>query len=171
MKQYIIKKGKHKASGFHFGLTFKKSIKFQAKFHESCLYNLGNNDNYDINKLYGFSTTIFHHKQSARIGWRCIDGENIEILTYSYNDSNRDLTDSEILGDVKPNELFQCEITDNEDHYLYKFYKIKNDKFEIVSSAIDKKQKDWFLFHYILYFYFGGNNTAPHDMKAWIKKI
>ena len=168
MKEFIIKKGKHKTSRFYFDLTFKKNIKFQAKFDESCLYDLGNNDNYDINKLYGFSTTYFHQKQSGRVGWRCIDGKNIQLLTYSYNDSNRDLNDSEVLGEVKPNELFECEIIDNEDHYLYKFFKL-NKKCELISSAIDTKQKDWFLFHYKLRPYFGGNNPAPHDMKIWIK--
>ena len=171
MKEYIIKKGKHRANGFNFGIIFKKSIRFRCKFDESCLYDLGNTDNFDINKLYGFSTTYFHQKQSGRVGWRCIDKKNIQLLSYSYNDSNRSLEDSELLGEVKPNELFECKITDYEDHYLYEKKKKKNGRFQITSHAIDKKQKDWFLFHYILFPYFGGNNPAIHDMKIYLKKI
>ena len=172
LKKYCIKKGNHSASGFNFGITFKKTIKFRASFTESCLYDLGSNDNYDINKLYGFSTTIFHHNQSARIGWRCIDGENIEVLTYSYNNKKRSLLDSNLLATVKPNQWFNVEITDHESYYEYKLtYENDLDNDNIVVTDKDKKEKDWFLFHYFLYPYFGGNKPAPHNMLIYIEKI
>jgi len=167
-KTYFIKKGKH-SSGFHFGITFSKKIAFDCKFDKSCLYgNIGDNDNYDINKLFGFSTTWYHHKQSGRVGWRCLDGENIELLTYSYNDGKRDNRESDVLGVVKADEWFRCTIEDLEDCYKYTFQKstMKN-----MSIKYDAKQKDWFLFHYKLFFYFGGSKKCPHDMKITILEL
>jgi hypothetical protein len=163
MKLFCIKKGKH-SSGFHFGLTFTKKIAFKAMFDKSCLYNLKSIDNYDINKLFGFSTTHYHHRQSARVGWRCLDGENIQIVTYSYKDGlfHRE----QVLGTVKPGEEFLCSIEDVEDYYIYRFTKGNED---VVVK--DEKMPDWFLFHYLLWPYFGGNNPAPHDMKLYLKRV
>lgn len=169
MKTYIIKKGKHYPKGFHFNFTFKNSVKFKCKFDESCLYYFDDGDKHDINKLCGFSTTWFHHRQSGRIGWRCVNGKEIEIVTYSYNDGTREQHETDILGIVKPNEEFEVSIRDNEDSYIYTF-----ENLNVAGSfirAIDKKQKDWFFFHYLLYPYFGGNKTAPHDMKIYLQKL
>ena len=170
VKTYHIKKGKHFAGGLHFGFTFKKSVKFRASFAESCLYDLKTVDNYDINKLFGFSTTWFHHKQSARVGWRCLDGEHIQLLTYSYNDSKRAIEEADLLGEVVPNQWFTCEIIDLEDSYEYRFsYEFDTEKRFITGR--DKKQSDWFLFHYLLFPYFGGNCTAPQDMKIYLERL
>lgn len=170
LKKYHIKKGKHSASGFNFGFTIKNRIKFRACFSQSCLYDLQSNDNYDINKLFGFSTTWFHHKQSARVGWRCVDGNQIELLTYSYNDSKRALDESDLLGEVKPNQWFVCEIIDHEDCYEYRF-SFENNEEKRLTIAKDKKQKDWFIFHYYLYPYFGGNRPAPHDIEIYLERL
>jgi len=169
MKKYLIKKNKHNPKGLHLDITFKKSIKFICSFDESCLYDLGDNDNYDVNKLYGFSTTWFHHIQSGRVGWRCIDSKKIQIVTYSYNDGVRSLDDIDVLGEVYPNEEFVCSITDEEDAYTYTFEKLNDPNSHIVAK--DKKRKDWFLFHYLLYPYFGGNRTATHDMIINLRRI
>jgi hypothetical protein len=170
VKTYEIKKGKHNHRGFNLGFTFSKEVCFRAKFDESCLYDLGNNDNYDINKLYGFSTTWSHHKQSARVGWRCIDGEKIQLLTYSYNNGVRSIDESDLLGEVEPNQWFRCEIHDLENYYFYKYRSYCDDgETAQFNTATDGKRQDWFLFHYLLYPYFGGNNPAPHDMKIYLE--
>lgn len=170
MKTYLIKKGNHYSNGrLNFGLTFKKKISFRAKFDSSCLYGaLGNNDEYDINKLFGFSTTWFHHKQSGRVGWRCIDGKNIQLLTYSYNKGKSEISEHDILGIVEPDEMFYCTIEDTEKEYVYTFKRGFDN--EVVRKT-DVKQKDWFLFHYKLFFYFGGNQPAPHDMIVYLDEI
>lgn len=169
MKTYKIKKDKHSASGFNFGITFKKEVKFRCKFDKSCLYYIEDNDKYDINKLCGFSTTWFHHKQSARVGWRCVDGENIEIVTYSYNSGKREQHEMDVLGIVLPEEEFEVSIRDNEDSYIYDFEIIGDPTSKI--TCIDKKEKDWFFFHYLLFPYFGGNKTALHDMIIYLKRL
>jgi hypothetical protein len=169
MKEYLIKKGKHYPSGFHLGLTFTKYIDFECMFSEDCLYDMEGVDKFDINKLYGFTTTFYHHRQSARVGWRCIDGENIQIVTYSYNDGFREPHECDILGVVKPNEKFRCGIVDLETSYLYTFK--MNDGTGETTFFHDAKKPDWFFFHYLLFPYFGGNKTAPHDMVIYINKL
>jgi hypothetical protein len=165
MKKFRINKNFHYSWGLHhFGITFKNKIAFRAKFDKSCLYDLKNVNNYDINKLFGFSTTFFHHNQSARIGWRRHDDYSLEIVTYSYN--NGDRVDETLLGIVKPNQVFTCTIEDTETHYKYTFY--SNDEF---NSVLDEKKKDKVLFKYLLWPYFGGNQTAPHDMIMYIERI
>lgn len=167
MRKYTIKKGKH-YSGFNFGFTFKNSISFCCMFSENCLYKpLPHPDTLDINKLCGFSTTIFHHKQSGRIGWRCVDesGE-IELVTYSYNSGKREISDQQVIARVEPNKLFTVYIEDFETHYLYTVtYKGKS------YTNSDKKTYDWLPFKYLLYPYFGGNNPAPHNMNIYMSKI
>lgn len=161
MKTYTIKKGEHR-SGLHFGFTFGNKVCFSAIFDESCIYELEGNGKYDINKLFGMSTSYHHHKNSCRFGWRCVDGENIEILAYTYVNSAR--LDSEVIGTVKPNESFYASIRVYNDKYVYNF---NNEKLLEVDNTDGRK---WW-FKYKLYPYFGGNKTAPNEMKIKMKKL
>jgi len=166
-KIYTIKKDKH-SSGFNFGFTRRNIIRFNAILFDSCLYDIKDNDDYDINKLFGFSTSYFHHKNSARIGWRCNASKQIELFAYAYVSGERYTT---YLGIVDVNTDFECIIVDTENEYLFnvrvsEFY--ENDIQNKVYNATIKKNKDWFIFHYHLFPYFGGNKTAPHTMKFLI---
>ncbi len=163
MAKYKIKSHNH-YSGFHIGLTFGKKVSYVCKFTESCLYDLYSNDNYDINKLCGFSTTYNHHYQSGRIGWRCLDGKTIQILTYTYNNHVR--SQEVVLGTVLPNEEFECSVEDVESAYIYRFSKSGN-----TNVVRNPKQPDKVLFKYLLYPYFGGNMSAPHDMEIYVKRV
>ena len=167
MKEFLIPKGKHDAKGFHFGFTFKRKIQFDAYFDESCLYHFGDVDDYDINKLFGMSTTWFHHRQSARIGWRCVNGQTIQLLTYSYNNGSRKNEEHDILGEVLPGEKFTCVIEDRETDYAFRFKKEDDVSW---TNAHDDKKPDWFIFHYYLWPYFGGNKVAPYDMKIYLDR-
>lgn len=167
MKEYVIEKGKHSPKGLHLGITFRKAVSFEAMFDESCLYTMEGVDKFDINKLFGFATTYWHHKQSGRVGWRCLDGENIQLLTYSYNDGIRENSEHDVMGVVKPGEKFKCSIVDLEQSYLYAFAKSDGTQQTFFHDA---KKPDWFFFHYLLFPYFGGNKTAPHDMKMYVRQ-
>lgn len=164
--KYVIKKGKH-SSGFHFGFTFKNKISFDVVFTKSCLYSpFPHPDTKDINKLCGFATTLSHHKQSARVGWRCVDKSGmIELVTYSYDSSKRDIKDQNVIGKVKPDKIFTVSIEDFEDHYLYTF----EQRGKKITNK-DHKKPDWWPIKYILKPYFGGNQSAPHEMKIFVNK-
>lgn len=168
MKNFIIKRGRHKASGLNFGFTFKNEVKYRCSLDKSCLYEFNDVDDYDINKLCGFSTTWHHHNQSARFGWRCVDNSQFEILSYSYIDGERKINETEVFGTVLPNEEFEISIKDSGTAYIYSF---KKDNKKRPVNFIHKKKKKWFLFNYFLYPYFGGNKTAPHDMLIKIKRF
>lgn len=172
MKKYTIKKGKNfsKLFGFipHFGLTTKNKHNFKIKFETNCLYYFNNIDDWDINKLCGISTSYSHHVQSARIGWRCRDGENIEILAYCYNNKERigGTSIDYVLGVVKPGELFECSIVVEKNKFILNM-KMKN---YFKEFSLDKDDNSWCV-KYFLYPYFGGNNPAPHNMNIWLKRF
>ncbi|MFD2717919.1 hypothetical protein ACFST9_04285 [Hymenobacter monticola] len=161
---YRIKSGSHYSRLFP-SFTFKHTIRYRCRFENSCLYQLEGEDAFDINKLVGFSTSWNHHQQSARIGWRCMDGQTIELLTYTYADGKRDVVDT-ILAVVKPEEEFDISITDFESCYEYTVR-----VGELESTARKWKVPDRWLFQWILHPFFGGQTAAPHEMKIHLTKI
>lgn len=165
---FKIKAGDHYA-GFHFGITRSNVIKFSCTFDANCLYKLENdedNDQEDINKLYGFSTSWNHHIQSARFGWRCVDGENIQLLTYTYRNGVRTIGSEDLLGTVKPGETFYGSIEDTETHYVYH---CTTSAGNVVIKEPKDADKVWF--KYYLGFYFGGDRVAPHEMTIKLTKM
>lgn len=145
----------------------KKTIVFSKRvyFSSSCLYRL--NENYDqINKLFGFSEG-YHHWNSARIGWRCTDGANIELLAYCYVDGVRI---SKTLLTCKPDTWVFCNIQNQDSKYIFKAF---NSKDKLRTAVVEKNSKWSFyslfkLFIYNLYPYFGGKIPAPRDMGIYM---
>ena len=65
---YTIKAGKHRAWPFRFGLYwFKKKICFRVSFDQSCKYQLADDDQLDINKLFGVGYFPNHHKDTLEV--------------------------------------------------------------------------------------------------------
>lgn len=154
MKTFLIKKGNHRSSGPTFGLSFGSSFTKEFSFDSSCLYKIDTEDRFDINKLFGVSTSSHHHTQSARVGWRCIDSATIELLTYCYDKGKR--LKEQHLGTVKPNEKFIVSLKIKSDSFDFRF---NND--DLIRHTITTKP--WLL-KYFLFPYFGGNLTAPHNI-------
>jgi len=168
MTKLTIKKNHHssKLFGFlpHIGFTLKNEISLTCKFDSSCLYDLQDIDNYDTNKLYGVSTSYNHMIQSARIGWRCLDGKNIEVMAFVHDEHK--FLEPQVLGTVKPNEEFFCKILVED--FKFDFIFKTESQFKVIGIA--KKTKGW-KFKYELFPYFGGNRTAPHNMCLYMKRI
>jgi hypothetical protein len=159
----------------------KNSISCHGYFERNCLYTFNDNDDYDINKLIGFSTSIHHMVQSVRIGWRpskLIPG-NIELLTYVHdNESVWKTLMKVVMGDpvpkveerfilsVKPNEFFDLEIIAQDDFYIFKGF--KETDFDNKIEVLVPKKKRSFPFRYLLTPYFGGNRVAPKEMEIWL---
>lgn len=157
MQNFLIKKNHHYCNNFNIGLTFKNKIEYNIHFCKNCLYTLPDDDIYDINKLFGISTSFYHHYSSARIGWRCLDNENIELLTYTYDNWNR--LESQLLGTVKCEENFKAIITLDNNMIIYELI-TDNYSNKIILETSNKP----FFIKYKLFPYFGGNKTAPHNM-------
>ena len=161
MKPYIIKQGRHYASGWlgrllniHCNL---ESIYIDGKFDESCWYEPRNNDDKtDLNKLFGLGFGLSHHKNSVRFGWRPNFREKGKIDIYAYvYDKSSDEHISKYINSVLCDDQFLLIIKLRCDDYLLT---VNNKSVEIYNCEQDP------CWGFYLYPYFGGNNTAPHDM-------
>lgn len=145
----------------------KKTIVYSRRvnFTNSCKYRL--TENYDqVNKLFGFSEG-YHHWNSARFGWRCIDYENIELFAYCYVNGKRIIKP---LLTCKPNTWVFCNIQNQGSKYVFKAF---NSKEKLATATIEKDTKFSFyslfkLFIYNLYPYFGGKIPAPRNMNIYM---
>jgi hypothetical protein len=166
MKTYKVNKGQHDF-GFQVSLFYGTKMAISGSFNENCIYDLGDSDQSDINKLAGFSR-LLHHKDSARIGWRSVKVEGIDkiqLVTYCYSEGVR-IKEKHLIY-VSPNEKFEATLEDLETEWKFTIYTLNSN-----NSVTEKKSKKSKL-GYVLFPYFGGNKTAPHDMEITlnIKKL
>ena len=159
---YTIKQGNHYSTWWP-SITFQHHVDFRATLTDSCRYQLDGTDydhDYDVNKLVGLSTTLNHHNQSARLGWRCVDGQRFELLPYTYALGARVTTDT-LLATVAAGDEFRCRIEDVETHYRYHLWTFQG---YVTHEVAKKPDRLWFDFHLKLHPYFGGTRVAPHRM-------
>lgn len=166
--QIRIRKGNHYpfprfAIGLPKWVSRNKPTSMAKKFYftESCLYDLKDEDQHDVNKLFGFSIG-WHHKTSFRFGWRAIlETKQIEVVAYEYHDNVRQATIP--IGRIEINKWYEFVLG-----YLplidRSVYQVNNaDYTELQISNCVEVKKDWGL-GYTLGVYFGGNETAPQDI-------
>lgn len=168
MIRFKINKGKHYPRPFPWFLPIwvKKNSGYMRKaffkFTESCLFDLVDEDQHDVNKLFGFSIGHHHRGSSFRFGWRPILDENkIEIVAYEYHDGIRQKTMS--MGLVDLNTWYKARIfyLPHLDRSYYHFGDL-----EFGNEFVLKKK--WGL-GYTLSIYFGGNEKAPQDIIIYRK--
>ena len=162
LKKYKIKKGKHDA-GFDFAPFYGKTVsKYEVIFTSSCIYDLHDEDQYDINKLFGLSY-LYHHNNSARFGWRST-GDRIEISAYCYINGKRYFED---ICLIETGRMYSMELRNTGDYYEFKVANSEG----ILNLCLKIKKPKTSKLGYKLFPYFGGNKTAPHDMKILMRKI
>ena len=151
-------------------------------FTESCLYDLKDEDQHDVNKLFGFSIGL-HHNTSFRFGWRAdLETHSIEIVGYEYQDKVRQATthicnialrsSAYFLLYYLPEGKIEYAVFQDNTHYE-KYMEMKDAIRNVVEATIInivKIKKKWGL-GYTLGLYFGGNETAPQDIIIHSKKI
>jgi hypothetical protein len=159
--QYTIKAGAHYADKNNYKPVAASSFAFLVRFDSSAVYkSTAAANQYDINKLYGFSdNSSEHHQYSARFGWRWSDG-SLRLFAYVYNAGQ---VTSEALGPVPIGPAVRCRI--EVDGAVYRFYCNEWQK------TLPRKSKTANGKGYLLYPYFGGNETALHDVRIWIKDL
>ncbi len=163
---FSIKKGKHRAWPPVIALFFGKRLARDVEFDISAKYDLGTDDNKDVNKLFGFGFFPSHHKESARFGWNYNAAENrVNIFYYCY-----------VAGERMFGEL--CSVP------LYTRIRMSIDIIgNVYSFTVTDAHNGWFEYGgtdvhfdhkknigYRLGLYFGGNNPAPNDIKIKITK-
>jgi len=135
----------------------------QFMFTDSCMYDLGDEDQWDVNKFLGFSIGHHHNRSSFRFGWRPILTENlIEIVAYEYHDGFR----------IKTMPI--CRVELNKWHNFAILYNnIVNKSFyyvneNIFTNKVNLAKKSGL--GYTLGVYFGGNEKAPQDITIYKKR-
>jgi hypothetical protein len=164
---FTIKKGSHYCNQGLYKIcnlfNFQTHIEYSVIFRQSCVYTLNTTDQLDINKLFGFSLGANHHLDSVRFGWNYLDGK---IILHGYWYSNG-----------KRNNLFITRVNVEEECILGIVVESDNTTFTCKKTAtgavtkIKVYRSKKFQPGYTLWPYFGGNNTAPHDMEISMTKI
>ncbi|BDD12160.1 hypothetical protein FUAX_45920 (plasmid) [Fulvitalea axinellae] len=159
-EKHKIKAGDH-FSGLGVEQVSANTLAYKVRFDSTVVYDLGNVNQDDINKLFGFSGSFRHHQQeSARFGWRWnLQKEQVEIFAYMYINGNRI---SYLMGEADVNEVneYRIHLTKNGYHLKFK----GNHKFYKAPAGVVQ-------FRYKLFPYFGGDQPAPHDMTIHMKRI
>ncbi|MFC6999613.1 hypothetical protein [Rufibacter roseus] len=155
--QYTIKSGAHETTNPFKPLKTNK-IKFSVKFDKTAKYSTKDpNNQADINKLYGMADcNSFHHTNSARFGWRWYQGK-LELHAYSYANG---VNSSKLVSAVDLDKWYTCEIKLEDNKYVFQ---VGNQKVEQPRGC------DGEGVGYQLYPYFGGDETAPHEINILIK--
>lgn len=157
--KYTIKKGEQHATLSYINTDIAK-LKFKALFDSTSIYktSLASNQG-DINKLYGVSDCeSYHHTNSARFGWRWYE-EKLEIWAYTYSEGKRNFA---LLDTVSIGSFNEYELEFQENKYVFRLNdkKVEMPRFCVASAK-----------GYKLFPYFGGDETAPHDISIWIEEI
>ncbi|MCE6987848.1 hypothetical protein [Dyadobacter sp. CY323] len=158
---YTIRAGEHEVQNNLNAPFTSSSMRFQALFDSSCIYQnkLPENQN-DINKLYGFSDCSSQHQQnSARFGWNWREGA-LRIYAYIYVNGQR--TEKE-LGTAELNEPTSFKIALQDNNYLFTF--------RGVETAMPRHCSGGVGIAYKLLPYFGGDEPAPKEIKIKIRNL
>ena len=159
--KYTIEAGKQYCDGNTYKAIELSEMKFIARFDSTAIYQAQSAENqYDINKLYGFSdNNADHHQYSARFGWRWSD-KALRLFAYVYNQgaiTSKDLSTVSIGAEVN------CSIKVSANKYLFT---VDGTTTQLPRMATTEKAKG-----YQLYPYFGGDESAPHQVNIWIKNL
>lgn len=157
--KYTIEKGNQYCNSNGFKTIETTEMKFAVKFDSAAIYETVLPENqYDINKLYGFSdNNSDHHQYSARFGWRWSD-KALRLFAYVYNQG---AVVSKELATVAIGAETNCSIKVTNSNYLFT---VNGNTTPLPRLATTENAKG-----YQLYPYFGGDETAPHQINIWIK--
>lgn len=160
-KDYLIPANQHYAVNTGLEPMTKKELRFLALFDSSCIYTNRDPKNiYDINKLYGFSDCgTLHHENSARVGWLW-NGKAIELHAYCYTDS---LRNNKLLGTVAIGKPAELSMSVQANQYIFTY--------NGTQTTMPRHCNSSSINGYRLYPYFGGDETAPHDIHIYIKEL
>lgn len=164
---FRIAAGTHRSRPFRLNFWWRKtSFTWVVKFDETCRYDLGNEDQYDTNKLVGIGYLWHHHKNSARFGWRYWTvRKEIEISAYCYVNGRREIKHI-CFCEIGKEYRIKLQVLANSYYFdAYEQGEVKALGVVFVDHYHSKK------FKYGLWPYFGGNQVAPHTMKIQLKKL
>lgn len=160
--KYTIAKGEHYAGNNAYKAIETSELKFIVRFDSTAIYQSQKAENqYDINKLYGFSdNNAHHHTYSARFGWSWNQGA-LRLYGYIYNEGK---VSSQELAAIPIGVEVHCAIKVVGNAYQF----FLNDR---LAATMPRKATTPKASGYLLYPYFGGDEVAPHNVYIWIKNF
>ena len=137
------------------------ALSFKVKFDSSAIYTTLKHENQnDINKLYGFSdNNSTHHEYSARFGWRWSDNA-LRLFAYDYN---KGVMSFKELTTVNIGKEINCSIQVDSAAYIFSV--------DGTQTIMPRASTTPVAQGYKLYPYFGGDETAPHNISIWIEDL
>ena len=157
---FTIRQGQHYCDQSTLKSVRTSEMKFIAKFDNSAIYQTIIPENqYDINKLWGFSEGINNQYNSARIGWSW-NNEALRLYAYAYKNGIREyqeITPVAIGADIN------CSIKVSGNSYVFTV----NSSTVTLPRGPSATQASG----YQQYPYFGGDETAPHLITILIKSL
>lgn len=167
---YTIRPGNHDAEntlGLVPTLQTSRTLDFQAIFDESANYQTVDPGNmHDINKLLGYSDCGAHHQingNSARFGWNWVEGK-VRIYTYCYVNGQR--IPEKILGDAEVGKIHRYKLEIEGDQYKFTM----DNKVEYVERGCTGSGSG-IIPSYRLFPYFGGDESAPQEIRIKIRML
>ena len=162
-RTYTIPEGQHRAIGTGFSFFNQEQLLFQAVFNSSARYKTQDPLNQqDNNKLLGFSDcNTLHQENSARFGWWW-NGERVAITAYCYFKGQRII---EPIGEVEIDKIYQYGIEKTEKGYVFSLEGFQPLSLEFRQDACGSGR------NYMLWPYFGGDETAPQEVRVRIKRL
>jgi hypothetical protein len=160
---FEIKKGNHYHSGIMIYFVPRKYHAWQTYFFENTIYESKLKENQaDINKLVGFSDCFsLHHKNSARFGWNWdLTNKVMKLHAYSYNNGNRQFA---FIKNIPLKTIVNLSLRVEGHQYIFTA--------DGVEVRLPRHCGNSWAWGYKLFPYFGGDETAPHDINIWLKEI
>jgi hypothetical protein len=159
--KYLIPKGQQSSTPSVYKYYKNQSeLRFIVKFDNSAIYrSVDPNNQHDLNKLYGFADDDKpHHVSSARIGWRWY-AEELQLQGYVYNDG---VMSAMPITSVPLNTEVSCSIRVEGAKYIFT---VNGKVLEMTRSATSPGALGYRLFPF-----FGGQESAPHDVSILIRE-
>lgn len=155
---YTIRTGNHYCDQNTLKSVRTSEMKFVAKFDNSAIYQSVLPENqYDVNKLWGFSEGFNNQYNSARIGW---SWNNNALRLYGYVYANGVRYFEEITPVALDSDI-NCSIKLAGNTYIFT---VNNSTISLPRGPSSSQASG-----YQQYPYFGGNETAPHLITIQIK--
>jgi hypothetical protein len=166
-RKFTIKQGAHYCDQSALAHVSGTSMNFVAKFDSTAIYPAvitDYNHAYDVNKLWGFSEGLNNQYNSARIGWRWLNGQ-LQLFAYVYVKGTllRDPVsyDPPFIKAVQIGSEINCSIAVSGSKYVFTVDGV------VVQTTRGTTSSQYS--GYQQYPYFGGNLTAPHLINIYIK--
>ncbi len=156
---YTIQPGEHFSDQNKLRVLSVTGLGFDVIFDSTAIYQTVLPENqYDINKLYGFSEGINHQTNSARIGWRWSD-QALRLFGYTYVNGQR------IEREIKPvniGDTLSCSIRVDSSRY---WFRVDKDSIQMARGPVTDTADGYQLFPY-----FGGDEPAPQLIRIRIRE-